>query len=82
MDIVHVRKEFPKLAILGGLSKARIAIGKEEIDDEIDTKLPFMLKKGGYIPEADHIIPPDVSWENFKYFREKISEMVYKYGHL
>lgn len=80
MDIVRVRQEYPKIQILGGLDKTKIAKGKKEIDQELEAKLPFMLKHGGYIPYADHLIPPDVSWENFKYYRERIKEIVSKYG--
>ena len=80
MDIMKVRENYPKLQILGGLDKTRIAAGNKEIDQELESKLPFMLQHGGYVPHADHLIPPDVSWENFKYYRERLREMVYKYG--
>ena len=76
MDIVKIRQNYPNIQILGGLDKTRIAKGKEEIDRELNAKLPFMLQQGGYIPYADHLIPPDISWENFKYYREKVEEFV------
>jgi len=31
-----------------------------------------MLSQGGYIPMLDHTVPPDVPFENFKYFIEYI----------
>lgn len=76
MDIVKVRKEYPKLGIIGGLDKGRLAQGKRAIDEELEAKLPFMLRKGGYVPCADHLIPPDVPWENFLYWRKRIKEFV------
>jgi uroporphyrinogen decarboxylase len=76
MNIIEVRKNFPKLGIMGGLDKRAIALGKEEIDMELESKLPFMLSKGGYIPCADHLIPPDVSWNNFKYYRNRLEQIV------
>jgi len=76
MNIVEVRKEFPKLQIIGGIDKRALARGKEEIDRELESKIPFMLKKGGYIPCVDHHIPPDVSWDNFVYYRRRLEKMV------
>lgn len=76
MDIVEVRKSFPKLQIIGGLDKRVLAQSKEDIDKELESKIPFMLKKGGYIPTGDHLIPPDVSLENFIYYRHRIEEII------
>lgn len=76
MDIVEVRKSFPKLQIIGGLDKRALARSKGDIDKELERKIPFMLKKGGYIPTGDHLIPPDVSLENFLYYRHRIEEII------
>ena len=35
-----------------------------------------MIPQGGYIPYVDHAVPPDVSWENFRYYREKLNEII------
>ena len=78
MDIVKVREMFPQFGILGGIDKRSLAIGREAIDAELDYKLPKMLKKGGYIPHADHLVPPNVSWENFKYYRDRVRTYVCK----
>jgi hypothetical protein len=40
------------------------------------------LKKGGYIPYCDHLVPPDVPWENFRYYRMKVQEYVERYQSL
>lgn len=75
MDIVALRKKYPSLQIIGGIDKKQIAKGKNEIDRELE-KVPFMLESGGYIPTFDHSVPPDVSWENFKYYRHKLNSMI------
>ncbi len=80
MDIRVVRKNFPNLQIMGGIDKMCMAIGKEAIDREIEEKVPFMLRHGGYVPHADHFIPPDVSWDDFLYYRERLSDLVVKLG--
>ena len=76
MDVVEIRKAFPKIALLGGLNKMKIAEGREAIDAELAAKIPFMLKQGGYIPHYDHMVPPDVSWEYFKYYRQKLNQLI------
>jgi uroporphyrinogen decarboxylase len=79
MDVVEVRKQYPKLLIQGGVDKTKIALGKEAIDAELEAKLPFMLSQGGYIPFVDHLVPPSVSWEDFQYYRAKVREYVERY---
>jgi len=77
-DIVEIRKRFPDLLMMGGLDKRVLAQSRDDIDRELRGKLPFMLEHGGYIPYADHVIPPDASWENFAYYRESIKAMIGK----
>jgi len=79
MDIVKVRKEYPNLQILGGVPKSEIAKGPARID-EILKPVEEVLKTGGFVPFGDHFIPPDVSWENFHYYRTKLNEMIDRYG--
>ncbi len=80
MDIVEVREAFPKLGILGGIDKRALAKGKEAIDEELEKKVPFMLKSDGYIPTIDHLVSPDISFDDFKYYREKLREIVEKFA--
>ena len=76
MDIVAVRQAFPRLQIYGGLDKRALAQGKEAIDRELEAKVPPLLRQGGYIPFADHLVPPEISWENFVYYRRRLAEMI------
>ncbi len=76
MDVVEVRKAYPRLAILGGLDKRKLAESKAAIDEELEARLPFMLQFPGYIPYVDHLVPPDISWQNFTYYRQRLKEMV------
>lgn len=75
MDVAKVRKQYPTLQMLGGIAKADIALGKDRID-EILKPIPDVLKAGGYIPFGDHFIPPDVNFENFSYYREKLNHII------
>lgn len=76
MDVVAVRKAFPELQMMGGIDKIQLAAGREAIDAELEAKVPFMLRSGGYIPCVDHNVPPDVPWENFVYYRQRLEMMI------
>ena len=77
-DVAEVRKRYPKLAMQGGIAKASLAAGKDAIDKELEARVPVVLSNG-YIPHIDHAVPPDVSWENFCYYRTKLDKMLDKY---
>ena len=79
MDIVELRKQYPRLLMQGGLDKTKVAEGRRAIDVELEAKLPFMLSRGGYIPFCDHMVPPDVPWDNFLYYRERVRQYVERY---
>jgi hypothetical protein len=71
MDVIQIRKQYGKdLRIWGGLDKRALAEGPQAIDNEITRLMPLM-SQGGYIPFTDHSIPPDVTFENYLYFRKQ-----------
>jgi hypothetical protein len=63
--------------MMGGFDKTAMAKGKKAIDQEMDM-VSEMLKLGGYIPSPDHLIPHDVSWDNFSYFCRRLKEVIGK----
>jgi uroporphyrinogen decarboxylase len=75
-DIVEIREAFPRFQVFGGLDKQALVAGKEAIDRELEAKLPYMLRHGGYIPYVDHYVSPDISWQNFLYYRRRVNEFV------
>lgn len=75
MDVREVRKNFPGLAMMGGINKSNIRFGREKIDAMLAV-VKEALETGGYIPFCDHFIPPDVDFENFKYYRSRLNEMI------
>jgi len=48
--------------------------GREE-DAELERRILPMASQGGYIPMADHQVPPDVSWDNYLYYRHRLAEL-------
>ena len=80
MNVVEVRKAFPRLQILGGLDKLQMAADLAAIDDELQRKVLPLLGVGGYVPAMDHVVPPYVSWSNFHYYRNRLNEIIHEAG--
>ena len=78
LDITEVRRRHPDLGMMGGIDKTALARGREAIDGELE-KVPFMLERGRYVPGLDHGVPPDVSWDDYRYFYDRLREMIWKY---
>jgi len=71
MNPVALRKKYGNdLALMGGIDKRVLAKDKKSIKTELESKLPYLLSSGGYIPFVDHLIPPDIPFENFEYYIE------------
>jgi uroporphyrinogen decarboxylase len=75
MDAVAARKKYPQLQMMGAVPKSDIAKGRQHIDRFLED-VAWLLQQGGYIPFGDHSIPPDVSWPDFQYYREKLNRLI------
>jgi len=78
MDVAEIRGLYPRLCMQGGIDKKALTAGEAAIDQELEERVPVVLT-GGYIPHVDHGVPPDVSWDNFRYYRRKLDAMLDKY---
>ena len=68
-DAVAFRKQYGNDLILGGgIDKRALIKDKESIYEEVMSKVPFLLEKGGYFPSVDHLVPPGVTFENYCYY--------------
>ena len=79
IDIVKVRRTYPQLQMLGGVPKGEISRGKAAIDNFLGP-VAEVLKTGGYVPFVDHLVPPDVDWDNFKYYRTTMNRIIDQFG--
>ena len=69
VDAVTLRKQYgKKLLLIGNIDKTALAKGKKAIEKEVNSKVPQLIREGGYIPCVDHLVPPDVSFENYTYY--------------
>jgi hypothetical protein len=71
MDPLAIRKKYGKsLRIWGGVDKRELAKDHQAIDDHLRTLAP-LVEDGGFIPTVDHLVPPDVSFDNFCYYMQR-----------
>jgi len=72
MDPVRMRRKYGKsFCMVGGIDKREIAKGRREIDAQIEDVVLPLIGDGGFIPTIDHSIPPDVPYDNFRYYLER-----------
>ena len=77
-DPIKLRREHGRdLRMIGGIDKRALRDGcsKADIEREVMSKVPEMVKSGGYSPMVDHAVPPDVPFENFRYYMDLIHEL-------
>jgi len=75
-DVNGLRGRYPRLGLLGGIDKRVLAKGPEAIDAELDRIWPA-TRTGRYIPELDHLIPDDVSWQNFLHYVGSLKHRIF-----
>jgi uroporphyrinogen decarboxylase len=76
-DVNEWRHRYPTLAMMGGVDKRVLARGPEEIDSELERIRPA-VESGRYIPTLDHLIPDDVSWDNYCHYAQELKRLVGK----
>jgi uroporphyrinogen decarboxylase len=76
MDVASLRDAFPRLQMIGGVDKRALARGKDAIDLELEHKIFPTVLRGGYVPTVDHLVPPDVPWPDFVYYRERLNNFL------
>jgi uroporphyrinogen decarboxylase len=77
-DITEYRKQYPNLCIMGGIDKREIAKGPDAIDRELD-RIDIMFNGPGYWPALDHLVHPEISYSDFKYFVSSLRMRIEKY---
>ncbi len=76
-DAIAYREQFGKeLRMIGNIDKRVLRDGatKQQIEEEVMSKAE-LVESGGFSPWVDHAVPPDVPFENFKYYMELIDAM-------
>jgi len=76
-DVSVWRREHRELALMGGIDKRALAKGAGAIDAELARIRPA-LDTGRYIPALDHLVPDDVSWDNYSHYARALKALIGK----
>ncbi len=76
-DVNDWQRRYPTLAMMGGIDKRLLSEGPEAIDRELERIRPA-IERGRYIPDLDHLVPDNVSWENYCYYARALKRLVGK----
>jgi uroporphyrinogen-III decarboxylase len=69
MDAVRIRAEYGgRLALMGGIDKHVLRRSREEIEAELEYKIPPMVRTGGCIIALDHRIPNGTPLANYRFY--------------
>ena len=76
-DVRVLKERFGnRITFFGNIDVRKLSGTREDIEEEISSKLPIAMKGGGYIFHSDHSVPPTVSFDNYRY----AIELLEKYG--
>jgi len=74
-DVNIFRERYPTLGMLGGIDKKALAKDPSAIKAELERVKPA-FEKGRYIPELDHGVPDNVSWDNYLCYTRMLKKMI------
>jgi uroporphyrinogen decarboxylase len=64
-----------KLVLIGNVDKRKLAQGRKAIDEEL-RRLKGLLDNNMLIPSVDHAVPPDVPYEDYLYYLDRLKPML------
>jgi len=63
-----------QIAFYGNIDVRKLSGTKDDVREEVVSKVEAAKRFGGYIFHSDHSVPPTVSWENYCYAVELVRE--------
>jgi hypothetical protein len=79
IDYVSLRKRYGRrLLLIGGIDVEALTRDKRSIRAEILSKVPYLIRSGGYIPMVDNRVRGNVLFENYAYYRELVTNLAQK----
>lgn len=70
-DVVALKKQYPHICPFGGIDKRALTSDRKTIDAELDRVDP-LFHQSGYMPGLDHLVHPEISLDNFRYFVKQL----------
>lgn len=81
MDIVRVRETYgTRLAFCGGIDKHVLRRSRDEILQELEYKIPPIVRSGGCVFALDHRIPNGTPLANYRFYVHKAWEIMNREG--
>ena len=75
-DAVDLRRKYGNdILLAGNIDKRAFLKDRNVLHEEIMAKVPFLLESGGYFPSLDHLVPPDVPFDMYRYFINTLREV-------
>ncbi|MCX6374830.1 MAG: hypothetical protein NTU88_02105 [Armatimonadetes bacterium] len=76
MEPLEIREKYGRnLVLWGGIDKRVLSKDRAAIEHELTRKVPEMMDSGGFIPAIDHSVPPDVPFDNYRFYTERLREL-------
>ena len=77
LDVRDLKSRYgDRLVLFGNIDVRKLAGSREEVEEEVRTKVTIGKEGGGYIFHSDHSVAADVSLENYQF----ALELLEKYG--
>jgi len=77
MDYRQLRRELGRdLRLIGGIDLDVLRQGRDDIQREVEEKVPSLLADGGYIPMLDGRVRADVPFENYRYYKRLLAKII------
>ena len=76
LDLGTLREQYgQRLILFGNIDVRKLAGTKDEIEEEIRTKLLAAGPSGGYIYHSDHSVPNNVSLDNYRFALDMVRRL-------
>ena len=76
MDAIKLREQYgDRILLMGNIDKRALMAGPKAVEKEFYRKVPYLMEQGGYIPAADDMILPDISFESFRHYINLLKSM-------
>jgi uroporphyrinogen decarboxylase len=77
LHYTRLRRDFTSsLLFFGGVDWRAVMKGPEAVDRELEENTKPLLEQGGYVPHLDDTVRENMPFENYRYYRDRLDELV------
>lgn len=75
LDVFQLRREFGReLVLFGNIGFDKLKSSRNDFSNEVEKKIGFLKREGGYIYRMDKDITPDIKFDDYKFAIELIKQ--------